>query len=160
MRRFLQTTVIAAAFLGGCTPEEPNDLDTLGIVDVRIKDLSVKAWLANDSEERAKGLMFVTAEEMAPRAEGDERGMLFVFERDQTGGFWMRNTIIDLDIAFIREDGSIVQTFTMEALREISYTPRSPYRYALEVNAGILERGGIGEGDNVVIPDAALKRSR
>lgn len=142
----------------GCAPTEPNDVNTLEIVLVRAKTLSVDAWIADDDEERAKGLMFKTAEEMAPPREGVERGMLFVFQRDTDGGFWMRNTIINLDIAYIKSDGTIVQTFTMAALDERSYRPRMSYRFALEVNAGVFERHGIGEGDKVEIPDSVLKQ--
>ncbi len=142
----------------GCTPTEPNDVNTLETVSVRAKTLSVDAWIADDDEERAKGLMFKTAEDMAPPRDGVERGMLFVFQRDTDGGFWMRNTIINLDIAYIKSDGTIVQTFTMAALDERSYRPRMSYRFALEVNAGVFERHGIGEGDKVEIPDTVLKR--
>jgi len=145
---------------GSCAPSEPNKLDKLGSVDVSAKDMTVSAWIADSNDELAKGLMFVTAEELAPLRDGRERGMLFVFDRDETGGFWMRNTIIDLDIAFVRADGRIVQTFTMAALDESSYTPKSPYRYALEVNAGVFTRFGIREGDVMRIPDSLLKRSR
>jgi hypothetical protein len=140
-----------------CAPTEPNELDKLGTVAVSAKNLNVHAWIADDNDERAKGLMFVTAEELAPLEDGRERGMLFVFERDQRSGFWMRNTIIDLDIAYIRENGEIVQTFTMTALDESSYQPREAYRYALEVNAGVFAREGITAGDTVQIPDSVLK---
>jgi hypothetical protein len=133
----------------GCSPTEPNELDKLGVATVRSKTLTVQAWIADESEERFKGLMFVTAAEMAPLSDGRDRGMIFIFQGDQTGGFWMRNTIIDLDIAFIRGDGSIVDTFTMKALDESNYTPRSAYRYALEVNAGVLAKHGIRGGDHV-----------
>lgn len=145
---------------GSCTPSEPNDRDKLGLTTVKVKDLTVQAWIADDDEEREKGLMFVTAEELAPLPDGTERGMVFIFQRDQSNGFWMLNTIIDLDIAFIRADGTIVQTFTMAALDRSSYTPRSAYRYTLEVRAGVFARLGIGEGDHVDIPDSVLKRTR
>lgn len=145
----------------GCTPTEPNALDSLGIVSVTVKDLNVSAWLADEHDERTKGLMFVTAEEMAPISEELDRGMLFVFDTDQRSGFWMRNTIINLDIAFIAEDGKIVQTFTMAALDDSrTYTPRSAYRYALEVNAGVFEQHGIVDGDQVNIPESVLKRTK
>ena len=144
--------------ISGCTPTEPNDVTTLETASIKAKTLSVDAWIADDDEERAKGLMFKTAEEMAPPREGVERGMLFVFQRDTDGGFWMRNTIINLDIAFIKSDGTIVQTFTMAALDERSYRPRMSYRFALEVNAGVFARHDIGEGDKVEIPDSVLRQ--
>ena len=146
--------------LGSCTPTKPNELDKLGATDVRIRDMTVRAWIADEYDERMKGLMFVTADEMASLEDGRERGMIFLFERDQYHGFWMRNTIIDLDIAFIREDMTIVQIFTMAALDENAYRPQAGYRYALEVKAGVFSQYGIEAGDQVDIPESVLKRSR
>jgi hypothetical protein len=144
-------------WLTGCTPTEPNVLEELGTVTVTAKELTVQAWIADEGDERRKGLMFITASEMAPISDDVERGMLFVFQWDQNTGFWMRNTIIDLDIAYIREDGEIVRTLTMTALDESSYDPEGSYRYALEVNAGVLAREGLQKGDHVEIPKSILK---
>lgn len=146
------------AFLS-CAPSEPNELEALGTVELKIKDLSVHAWIADENDERLKGLMFVTAEQLAPMADGRERGMLFIFQRDQQTGFWMKNTIINLDIAYLRGDGTVVQTFTMAALDERAYVPRSPYRFALELRAGTLAKYGIGAGDRISLPESVLKRS-
>lgn len=163
-RAFLSTVCVCMmGFFNACNSEAtetPNVLDQLGIVAVKIGDHPVAAWLADNDAERQKGLMFVTAAEMAPRADQTERGMLFVFPHDERNGFWMRNTIIDLDIAFIRADGTIVQTFTMKALDETSHTPSSAYRYALEVRSGVFQRLGITAGGHVEIPESALKQSR
>jgi len=147
----------------GCTPagsDGTTNFDKRETVEVKIKDLTVDAALSDNDDERKKGLMFGTADQMRPHDDGRQRGMLFVFPRDEMGGFWMRNTIIDLDIAFIRDDGTIVQTFTMAALDERSYTPRSMYRYALEVNAGVFERFEVKAGDHVEIPESVLKDAR
>ncbi len=146
--------------LGSCAPNEPNELDKLGLTDVHIEDLTVHAWIADDDDERLKGLMFVTAEEMTPLGDGRERGMLFIFQRDQYRGFWMRNTIIDLDIAYIDEDMKIVRVMTMKALDERAHRPGVAYRYVLEVKAGTLQRYDIEAGDPVDIPQSVLKRSR
>lgn len=143
--------------LAGCAPTEPNKLDKLGTTNVKVKDLTIRAWIANTDDERAKGLMFVKDEEMKSVSEGVERGMVFLFRADQRHGFWMKNTVIDLDIAFIREDGTIVDTFTMAKLDERSYTPRGQYRYVVEVKAGIFKKYGVKRGDVVAIPDEAKK---
>lgn len=149
--------------MNGCSPATSNDTKDFAnreTVSVKIKDLTIQAAVADDDQERAKGLMFVTADEMAALPDGKERGMIFAFPRDERNGFWMRNTIIDLDIAFIRENGTIVQIFTMAALDERSYTPRSMYRYALEVRAGVFDRFGIRAGDQVDIPESVLKGAK
>ena len=160
MKLFYIGHLVTLMGMNGCAPA--NTTGTKNFVDqdtvsVKIKTLTIQAAVANNDEERAKGLMFVTAEEMAPLPDGKERGMLFVFPRDERNGFWMRNTIIDLDIAYIREDFAIVETFTMAALDERSYVPRSTYRYALEVRAGVFKRLGIQDGDRFEIPESVLK---
>ena len=144
----------------GCSPSEPNALEQMPTDTVRIKDHAFQAWIAAGAEEVERGLMYVTKEEMAPLEDGTERGMLFVFGYERSTGFWMRNTIIPLDIAFIREDGVIVTIHTMAPFDERSYLPSEPYRYALEVNANVFAGLGIRAGDQVQIPESVLKRSQ
>ena len=68
-------------------------------------------------------------------------GMLFVFQVDSDGGFWMKNTLIPLDIVFFTADGGFVDSLTMAPCTEDPcpvYRPRGAYRYALEAPAGDL----------------------
>jgi uncharacterized membrane protein (UPF0127 family) len=118
-------------------------------------------WVADDDDERERGLMFVTAEEMAALPDGTERGMWFIFDAEQSArhGFWMKNTIIPLDIAFVRSDGRIVSIRTMAPRDTRHYYPKAPYRFALEVNANTFSRLGIKEGDGIEIPKSLLKAS-
>ncbi|MHC4091034.1 MAG: DUF192 domain-containing protein [Planctomycetota bacterium] len=127
---------------------------------VRVKEHSFRVWVADDDEERERGLMHVTADEMAPLADGTERGMVFVFPREQRHGFWMKDTIIPLDIAFIRTDGTIVTIHTMAPLDTRGYHPKGPYRYALEVRGNLFSRLKVHTGDRVEIPDSLLKGAR
>lgn len=106
-----------------------------------------KVWLARTSTEQEVGLMNTTEAEL-PR----DRGMLFLFAEDRYLSFWMRNTIIPLDIAYIRSDGTIVKTYTMKALDESGYPSIEPAQFALEVRAGEFAAHGIGRGDHVDIP--------
>jgi len=88
--------------------------------------------IAATSQERARGLMNVTDL-------GDVDGMLFVFEGESTGGFWMKDTLIPLDIAFFRSDGTVVDVLSMVPCREDPcpiYTPSGPYVFALETTPG------------------------
>ncbi len=162
--RSLPRVGVICAIVAGCgqNPTEPNRLDAMGKVTVKSKDHSFEAWVADSDEERQRGLMFVTADQMRPTSEGHERSMLFVFPREQgpTAGFWMRNTQIPLDIAFIRSDGRIVRVHTMAPFDERSYAPGAPYRYALEVNAGVFERLEIKKGDMIEIPDSVMREAR
>lgn len=101
--------------------------------------------IANRSDQRHRGLMF--------RESMDElAGMLFVFQGEQTGGFWMRNTLIPLDIAYLGADGTVLDIVHGVPLSLENLTPAQPYRYTLEVNGGWFERQGFGVGDVVAIP--------
>ncbi len=77
----------------------------------------------------------------------EDAGMLFVFDREVTDGFWMRNTLIPLSIAYIDSGGRIVDIQDMEPLDETPHPPASPYQYALEVNQGFFEARGIEIGN-------------
>lgn len=144
----------------GCTPTEPNALDKLGKVNLSIKGKAFELWVADDYDEQLKGLMFITAQQMSPLADGTERGMIFVFDADTDNSFWMRNTIIPLDIAYISRDKKVVRTHTMAPLdeRPNQYPPGGYYRYAIEVNGQRFAELGLKAGDTVDIPDSVLKR--
>ena len=88
--------------------------------------------VADDAAERARGLMGVADL-------GGLRGMLFVFPEESSTGFWMKDTVLALDVAFFAGDGSLVDLLEMvpcEADPCPVYRPAGPYRYALEVPAG------------------------
>lgn len=102
--------------------------------------------LAATPAARERGLMFVT-----DPALGGYEGMLFQFESEGTGGFWMKNTRLPLSIAYLASDGSIVSTADMEPCPDTTercpgYPPDGPYRYAIEVVQGRLDDLGL-EGD-------------
>lgn len=106
--------------------------------------------LAVSPEQRTMGL----TERMSL---ADSAGMLFVYARDEPAdaGFWMFRTRIPLDIAFLDSTGVVVATRRMEPCPSRlasgcpDYQPGVPYRHALEVNAGVLARRGIGPGARV-----------
>jgi uncharacterized membrane protein (UPF0127 family) len=151
-----------AATLVGCAPEEPDPLDSLPQTDVHVKEHAFRVWIADEPEERKQGLMHIPAERMQPLPDGTERGMVFVFPEEQSRrhAFWMKNTIIPLDIAFIRTDGTIVNIQTMAPLDTRGYFSTKPYRCALEVRANVFSRLKIKTGDKVRIPDSLLKAAR
>lgn len=135
-----------------------DDLDeTIVTLTTPTGAVEVRAKVAVSGADRARGLMEVTD---LP----DGAGMLFLFDRDRTGGFWMWNTVIPLDIAFAGDEGVVHTTATMtpcEAERSTQCpitAPAEPYRSALEVPAGWLERVGVGTGAVMTwttpVPDA------
>ena len=79
-------------------------------------------------------------------------GMLFVFPADRSGGFWMQNTFIPLDIAYLAADGTVLEIVHGVPRSRDILTPSQPYRHTLEVNGGWFERQGFGVGDRVEIP--------
>ena len=145
----------------GCSPSKPNELDKLQQVRMTIKDQDFELWVADDHAERERGLMLVTRDQMAAHADGTERGMLFVFDHEQHLSFWMRNTIIPLDIAYINASGEVTATYTMAPLddRPGRYPSRLPAQYVIEVNANVFVDLGLKAGENVKIPSSALKGS-
>jgi uncharacterized membrane protein (UPF0127 family) len=107
--------------------------------------VTVKVEIADSPAERRRGLQ--GRRTLAPRA-----GMLFVYDRNVRGGYWMKDTLIPLDIAFVGARGRIVRIFTMAPCRRDPcrvYDPGVSYRSALEVNAGSFRRWGVRLGDRL-----------
>lgn len=77
------------------------------------------------------------------------RGMLFVFEQPQQLSFWMKNTLVPLDVLFFTANGSFLNAEFMAPCRAdpcLSYLSRGTAKYALEEPAGFVEREGVGNG--------------
>lgn len=75
-----------------------------------------------------------------------QRGMLFVFPQANTHCMWMRNTLIPLSVAFIDEEGRIINIEDMQPHSEENHCARRPARYALEMNRGWFSQRGIVAG--------------
>lgn len=74
-------------------------------------------------------------------------GMLFVFENKAIHCFWMRNTKIPLAIAFISDDGKIINIEEMKPMSDDNHCPTAPIRYALEMNQGWFSQKGLSAGN-------------
>ncbi|MBW3534396.1 MAG: DUF192 domain-containing protein [Gemmatimonadetes bacterium] len=101
---------------------------------------TVTAEVARSAEERSQGLMY---REDLPEG----TGMLFVFPDEASRGFWMANTYIPLDIAYIDSTLRIVDIQQMEPEVTDTYDSAAPAMFALEVPQGWFEARGIGVGD-------------
>jgi uncharacterized membrane protein (UPF0127 family) len=117
------------------------------------RELRPCVMVAADGTTRARGLMEVT-----DPALGGYDGMIFVFDEDTTGGFWMKNTRLPLSIAFIAADGGVVSTADMDpcppdTTRCPTTEPAAPYRTAVEVPAGELGRLGLEPGARAELSD-------
>ena len=122
----------------------------LPVQDVKIirqdgSEFIVKAEIAIKPEDRNHGFM-------ERKSIPDGTGMLFIFERDQTLSFWMKNTPHPLSIAYIDSKGKIRNIFDMNPYSTDSIISTVSVRYALEVPQGWYKKNGITEGDTVVLP--------
>lgn len=105
----------------------------------------IRAELAEDPGTRARGLMM--REKL-----GNNEGMLFVFPEKAGHCFWMRNTLIALSIAFLDEDGTIVNIADMNPRSEQSHCPARPIRFALEMERGWFATRGLSAGMKLSAP--------
>lgn len=103
----------------------------------------IEIEIADDMVERAVGLMY--REEMK-----ETQGMLFIFPNEEYQSFWMKNTVLPLDIVFVNKKNKIVTIHhNTTPFSETSYPSTEPAIYVVEVNAGYMERHGIKEGDKI-----------
>lgn len=91
----------------------------------------VKALVADTPAKQERGLMFVTD---LP----ENRGMIFVFDEDQEQAFWMKNTLIDLDMVFIASDKTVTDV-AHEVPHSYTYTPDNEVAYAIGYGKYVLE---------------------
>lgn len=111
-------------------------------IELKVGPYPVYAEIASTEAARSQGLMHRTS---LP----SNRGMLFVFEQANGSCFWMKNTPLPLSIAFISEQGVILNIENMRPNTTESHCPIAPMRYALEVNQGWFKEKGIGPGTRV-----------
>ncbi len=116
-----------------------------GTCEIRIinsmnKPVTLTAELAITDAEKSRGLMH-------RRSVPENTGMLFVFSREQSLNFWMKNTHVPLSIAYIDKNGVIKEIYDMKPLdASIHYPSRYPAKYALEVPKGWFARNGVSPG--------------
>ena len=99
----------------------------------------IDAEVAADQGNRMQGLMH-------RRVLLPQQGMLFVFTEANRHCMWMRNTLIPLSVAFVDEQGSIVNIEDMEPQTENNHCAARPARYALEMNKGWFAQKGLKAG--------------
>ena len=119
------------------------------IVKINTDDnlVKVNVEMADTNEERARGLML-------RESLGEDDGMLFIFDEANERTFWMKNTLIPLDIIFISEDFKIInieQAAPCEKDPCALYKSNGEAMYVLEVNEGFSEKNNINVGNLVEI---------
>ncbi len=107
----------------------------------------VRVEIANSEETRQRGLMY-------RRDLPQDRGMIFIFESTAEHGFWMRNTMLSLDMIFLGEDRGVVGVVARaEPGTDTVRTVKKPSRYVVEVSAGEAAAHAVGPGTRAVFID-------
>lgn len=117
---------------------------------IQIGSKKITVEIAKTSQQQEHGLMY--REKMAA-----DSGMLFIFDQEQPLNFWMKNTYINLSIAYIGQNKKIVDIQDMKATSAIetnypTYPSAKPAMYALEMNQGWFAKNHIKIGDLLILP--------
>ncbi len=141
LKRFFILQIFIFLLVGswGCSPRAGGDIQ-----QVCFDDACIKVEVAATQEERAKGLQ-------SRRSMGQDEGMLFIFPSSHLQSFWMKETLLPLDIIWMDGRRRIVfiipHVLPCETNQCPVYTPDSNAKYVLEVNAGVAAELGLGVGD-------------
>jgi len=138
MRKFLLALLVLAVIISGCISNKELTVIT------KSGQVKIKVEIADTDEKRQIGLMY--REKL-----GENEGMIFVFDQEQPVTFWMKNTLIPLDMIFVSSNGTIneikenVQPCFYEPC--ILYPSKHPSKYVIEVNANFSRKNNIQIGD-------------
>jgi len=138
------------AFLGAARAGTPSN----GVlwIETESKKIEFQIEIADEPDERSRGLMFREALDA-------QSGMLFIYPKPRIASFWMKNTLISLDILFIDSEGivaSIAPKTTPLSLKSVNSDV--PVLTVLEIDAGDAERLGIRVGDAVKWMESPIEK--
>jgi uncharacterized membrane protein (UPF0127 family) len=121
----------------------PAELRTPVSIESDSGPIVFSAELAATPAERARGLMF-------RKSMGDGEGMLFLFSRADQQTFWMHNTLIPLDMVFIKSDRTILGVVeNAEPMTDTGRAVPGPSQFVLEINGGLARKRGVHAGQRV-----------
>lgn len=151
LKRFIGSALLSALllFLAACRQDEARlEIETKSGVH------AFQIEIADDDTERAQGLMFRTSL-------ADNAGMLFDFGSERDVSFWMRNTLIPLDMIFVRRNGEIARIHENAIPQDPTPIPSGePVQFVFEIIGGRARELGLAAGDKIkhprVVPDAEL----
>ncbi|OGZ70368.1 MAG: hypothetical protein A2904_00605 [Candidatus Staskawiczbacteria bacterium RIFCSPLOWO2_01_FULL_33_9] len=143
---FILIFLISAGFLFfmGAAPKRGESRPVTG--RVCFKEYCFDVQLAQNAIDKTKGLMFQKSLEQ-------NRGMLFLFDKEAKYSFWMQNTLIPLDIIWINENKRVV--FISESNQPCTWsscpsiTPTADAKYVLELNSGVVQKIGLKLGNEL-----------
>jgi len=115
--------------------------------ELKIKNKFFNVWLALSPKQQQEGLSSLGSDDVAV-----DEGMLFIYPMNEIQTFWMKDTLIDLDIAFIHESGEICNIYNMEQQSRKYFSSTKHIRYVLELRKGIFEELNLVVGDKIELP--------
>lgn len=118
------------------------------VMELRAGFHRIEAEVAANQPNRMQGLMH-------RRSLGANQGMLFVFPIKERHCMWMRNTLIPLSVAFLDDDGKILNIEEMKPQTENNHCAAAPARFALEMNKAWFASKGLAAGTRIGGVDAA-----
>lgn len=133
-RRMRRMLMMLLGAMGICSSVWAGDL-----LEMNVGFHRIQVEVANTAASRAKGLMF-------RRSLQGNHGMLFVFPQVEQPCMWMRNTLIPLSVAFIDEQGHIINIEEMQPQTEDHHCASRPAKFALEMSSGWFAQRGLGAG--------------
>lgn len=137
--------ILAGSCHGGASPAQGKDMPRSAVrFETSRGPWIVQVELARTDAQRARGLMF--RQELAR-----DHGMLFVFDETSEHPFWMRNTLIPLDMMYLGDDRAVVGVVAnAEPRTDIPRTVGKPSRYVVEVSGGEAAAHAVGPGTRAV----------
>lgn len=127
----------------GLTGSECRAAVPAATVSLEIGTARLSARVADDPQERERGLMHV-------QTMGQDEGMVFVYPEATPRFFWMKDTPLPLDIAFVGADERIIKIAQMKPLDTMLTPSDAPTLWVVEAHAGWFARVGAAVGDRIV----------
>ena len=137
MKRFLSRIVLPPLLLLSAFSAH-----AAGMLELSVGMYRIQAEVAHTDPLRQRGLMF--RKDMP-----EQQGMLFVFPLRATHCMWMKNTLLPLSVAFLDEEGRIINVEEMAPQTERNHCASEPARYALEMNRNWFKQRGLGAGAQI-----------
>lgn len=146
-KKIYQVSLVLLTYilLTGCEQTNPETTELSKFLSVTINDHQFFVETATTVSEQTQGLMHRTE---LP----ENKGMLFIYPDSQIRSFWMKNTLIPLDIIFIDQNKQIINIHTATPCETEpcqTYKSKSPAQFVLEINAGLTSKLNFSEGTTV-----------
>ena len=144
-RLFLIALTLALPLAAAARDEKPAADKRLML---EVNGHALRVTVARTPAERSMGLMFATKL-------GKDDGMLFIYPEAAVSAMWMKNTNIPLSVAFLDEQGVIINIEDMQPQTLDAHPSKAPAKYSIETNLGWFKQHGAGPGMKVTGPEKA-----